>query len=39
MRERLGWHSILLGQRSARFGAKEFGRIVINLIFPLAEQL
>lgn len=38
-RERWGQHNILLGQRSAWFGTKDFGRTIIILIFPLTEQL
>lgn len=38
-RERWGQHSIILGQRSAWFGTKEFGRTIRILIFPLTEQL
>lgn len=38
-REIWGQHNILLGQRSAWFGTKEFGRTIIILIFALTEQL
>lgn len=38
-RERWGQHKIALGQRSAWFGTKEFGRTITILIFPLTEQL
>lgn len=38
-RERWGQHNIPLGQRSAWFGTKEFGRTIITLVFPLTEQL
>lgn len=38
-RKRWGQHNISVGQRSAWFGTKEFGRSIIILIFPLTEQL